>query len=56
MFTLYLFLGIAVIFWDKFPWFTNVNITWKIAFGILLIAYAAFRFIRLIKNQQPDED
>lgn len=53
MLALYLFLGLTVIFWDKFPWFYGVSNLWKIAFGLLLIVYSFFRFIRLM-NQQND--
>jgi hypothetical protein len=51
MLAIYLFLGLAVIFWDKFPWFYGVSKLWKVAFGLLLIVYSFFRFIRLINHQ-----
>lgn len=51
MFALYFFIGVCIIFWDKFPLMQGVNMIWKIAFGVLLIAYSFFRFVRLIKQQ-----
>nr|WP_294897273.1 hypothetical protein [uncultured Pedobacter sp.] len=50
MFALYFFIGVSIIFWDKFPLMYGVDRIWKIAFGILLIAYSFFRFVRLIKQ------
>jgi len=49
MFSLYLVLGVAVIFWKDFP--IEMDLGYRIAFGVLLIGYASFRFIRLLKNQ-----
>jgi uncharacterized membrane protein (DUF485 family) len=54
MFAVYFIIGVSIIFWDKFPLLYGVDRIWKIAFGILLIAYSFFRFIRLI-NQPKDE-
>ncbi|RKD20259.1 hypothetical protein BCY91_01155 [Pelobium manganitolerans] len=54
MFALYFFIGAAIIFWDKFPLMYGVAKGWKIAFGLLLIVYSFFRFVRLI-NQKRDE-
>jgi uncharacterized membrane protein (DUF485 family) len=54
MFAVYLALGFCIIFWDKFPLLYGVAKIWKIAFGVLLIAYSFFRFVRLIKNHQDD--
>ena len=45
---LYFILGLAVIFWKDFPLAMSQN--YRIAFGILLIAYAGFRFSRIIKD------
>lgn len=50
MFALYFFLGVSIIFWDKFPLLYGVERIWKVAFGVLLIAYSFFRFVRLIKQ------
>ena len=49
-FLIYFVLGIAVIFWKDFP--LNLSDTYRISFGILLIVYAFFRFIRLIQNNK----
>ena len=49
-FLTYLFLGLAVIFWKKFP--INLEPIYRVAFGLLLIIYAFFRFIRLIQNNK----
>jgi len=43
-FLVYLFLGLAVIFWKKFPLQMTMNM--RYAFGALLIVYAFYRFIR----------
>ncbi|HYK75611.1 MAG TPA: hypothetical protein VEV16_01410 [Daejeonella sp.] len=48
MFSLYLILGLAVIFWKDFP--IEMAMTYRVAFGVLLIAYSFFRFVRLLKN------
>jgi hypothetical protein len=48
MFSLYLILGIAIIFWKEFP--IQLALGYRIAFGVLLIIYSFFRFIRLLKN------
>ena len=49
-FLIYFVLGVAVIFWKDFP--INLSTTYRIAFGVLLIVYAFFRFIRLIQNNK----
>lgn len=49
-FLIYFILGITVIFWKEFP--LNLSTTYRIAFGVLLIAYAFFRFIRIIQNNK----
>jgi len=46
-------LGAAIVFWDKFP--IDLSRPYKIAFGLLLILYAAFRFSRLLKKQSDEE-
>jgi uncharacterized membrane protein (DUF485 family) len=56
MFVIYFLIGVFIIFWEQFPLLYGVEPMYKIAFGILLIVYSFFRFIRLIKNQQPNED
>lgn len=49
-FLIYFVLGIAVIFWKNFP--IEMAMPYRIAFGVLLIVYAFFRFIRLIQNNK----
>ncbi|AOM76813.1 hypothetical protein BFS30_06325 [Pedobacter steynii] len=51
MFTFYLILGLLLIFWKDIPF--EIQKTYRILFGLLLIAYAAIRFTRLI-NQKND--
>lgn len=51
-FLLYLALGIMIIFWDKLP--LNISRNGRIAFGILLIAYSFFRFVRLIQKSREE--
>jgi uncharacterized membrane protein HdeD (DUF308 family) len=51
-FTCYLIAGLAVIFWDKIlPDYGSK----KTIFGILLIIYGIYRFIRLFKKEDIDE-
>lgn len=50
IFMLYLALGLAVIFWKKFP--INLTMPYRVAFGVLLVVYAFFRFIRLIQKKE----
>ena len=47
-FLVYLFLGLAVIFWKKLP--LNMPNWARLSFGVLLIVYALIRFGRLIKT------
>lgn len=46
MFTMYLVLGVALIFWKNIPF--EIEPTYRILFGLLLIVYAVIRFFRLI--------
>jgi hypothetical protein len=48
-FLLYLFMGLAVIFWKNFP--LELSQTQKIALGVVLIVYAFLRFIRLLQER-----
>ena len=48
MFLLYFALGLLVIFWKNFP--LHLTIGYRIAFGVLLIVYSFFRFIRLLRK------
>ena len=49
-FGVYLVLGILIIFWKQFP--IKLDLQYRIAFGVLLVVYAFFRFVRLIKKNQ----
>lgn len=53
-FLLYLVLGLMVIFWKQLP--LAINQTGRLAFGILLIVYAFFRFVRLIQNYNRQDN
>lgn len=48
MFTLYFILGIIIIFWEEFP--IEMEMGYRIAFGVLLIAYSFIRFVRLLRS------
>ena len=47
-FCLYLVLGLFIIFMNNFP--LNMQPVYRVAFGVLLIAYASFRFFRIIND------
>ncbi|AWG25185.1 hypothetical protein FK004_08025 [Flavobacterium kingsejongi] len=47
-FLLYFVLGMFVIFWKDFP--MDMPQGYRIMFGVLLIVYAFFRFIRLLQK------
>ncbi|MCK8143271.1 hypothetical protein MW871_15380 [Flavobacterium sp. I-SCBP12n] len=49
-FLVYFVLGLFVIFMNNFP--LAMNLTARIAFGIILIAYASFRFFRIINDNK----
>ncbi|WP_316819716.1 hypothetical protein [Pedobacter gandavensis] len=51
MFTFYFVLGLLLIFWADIPF--EIQKTYRILFGVLLIVYAAIRFARLIN---PKDD
>jgi hypothetical protein len=44
VFLCYFFLGLMVIFWNKFPF--NISMNYRIALGVLLIVYSIIRFFR----------
>jgi hypothetical protein len=44
--------GLTVIFWDEILPDYGVK---KIIFGILLIVYGVYRFVRLFKKEDTDE-
>ena len=50
MFAFYLVLGLFIIFWDKFP--MELEKSYRIMFGLLLIVYSFFRFVRLVRTRQ----
>jgi hypothetical protein len=52
-FLVYLGLGLAVIFWERFP--LRMEMPYRIAFGALIVLYAGVRFSRLLKAN-GDED
>ena len=45
-FSVYLVLGILIIFWKNFPF--QIATQYRIAFGVLLIVYSFIRFVRLL--------
>ncbi len=51
-FICYLAAGLTVIFWDEILPDYGIK---KIIFGILLIIYGIYRFIRLFKKEDTDE-
>ncbi|HPJ10173.1 MAG TPA: hypothetical protein PLS51_06050 [Flavobacterium sp.] len=49
-FLIYLFLGLAVIFWKALP--INMPQNYRIAFGLLLIVYSLIRFLRFFNSNK----
>ncbi len=49
-FLIYLTLGLAVLFWKKLP--LKIEPNYKIALGILLIAYGFIRFVRVFNSEK----
>ena len=49
MFGVYFLLGLVIIFWEDFP--IEMDDTYRILFGVVLIVYSFFRFARLWKNR-----
>ncbi|WP_423147555.1 hypothetical protein [Rubrolithibacter danxiaensis] len=47
MFAFYFVLGLFIIFWDSFP--LALSKTYRILFGVLIIVYSFFRFVRLVQ-------
>jgi len=45
MFSFYLILGLLVIFWKGLP--IDISQNYRILFGVVLIVYSFFRFIRI---------
>ncbi|MDO4727680.1 MAG: hypothetical protein Q4B43_01615 [Bacteroidota bacterium] len=48
-FLLYLFMGLAIIFWKDLP--IQMESNYRMLFGVILIVYAFLRFIRLMQNR-----
>ena len=46
-FLVYLTLGLIVIFWKEFP--IEMQSSYRIAFGVILIVYSFLRFLRFFK-------
>jgi uncharacterized membrane protein (DUF485 family) len=49
MFAFYLVLGLIIIFWNNFPVYLDISRNYRILFGVVLIVYSFFRFIRLVQ-------
>ncbi|RDI51173.1 hypothetical protein IQ02_02408 [Flavobacterium glaciei] len=47
-FLLYFVLGLFIIFMKNFP--LEMGQVYRVAFGVILIAYASFRFFRIIND------
>jgi uncharacterized membrane protein (DUF485 family) len=50
MVVFYLVLGLTIIFWNDIP--IALNKDYRTLFGILLIIYSFFRFIRLMQSRR----
>ena len=50
VFLAYFFLGLMVIFWDKFPF--NMQMEYRIALGVVLIVYSIIRFFRVYNSNK----
>jgi len=50
MLSFYIVLGTLLIFWKDIPF--DITPTYRILFGLLLIAYAILRFYRLINKKE----
>jgi hypothetical protein len=49
MFGFYFALGLVIIFWRDFP--LQLDQTLRTLFGVLLVVYSFFRFVRLWQNR-----
>lgn len=49
MFAFYFLLGVAIVFWKDIP--LDISEVYRILFGVLVIVYSFFRFIRLWQNR-----
>ncbi|MBC7566243.1 MAG: hypothetical protein H7223_04685 [Pedobacter sp.] len=52
MFAFYMVLGVGLIVWKDFP--VDIERTYRILLGVLLIVYAAIRFSRILKQKEQD--
>ncbi|RZK14860.1 MAG: hypothetical protein EOO43_15775 [Flavobacterium sp.] len=52
MFAIYIVLGIVLIAWKDFP--IDMERTYRILLGVILIVYAGIRFSRLINQKEED--
>lgn len=50
VFLAYFFLGLMVIFWDKFPF--EMEMQYRIALGVVLIVYSIIRFFRVYNDNK----
>jgi hypothetical protein len=48
VFLCYFFMGVMVIFWDKFP--LDIKMSYRIALGVILIVYSFIRFFRFYNS------
>ncbi|WP_290839646.1 hypothetical protein [Flavobacterium sp.] len=53
-FLVYLFMGLAIIFYDKLP--LGMEYKYRVALGSLLIVYAFIRFVRLLKSENTQDE
>jgi len=53
-FLVYLFLGLMVIFWERFP--LDMAKPYRIALGVVLIVYAVLRFLRIFTSNSDTDD
>jgi hypothetical protein len=50
VFLAYFFLGLMVIFWNKFPF--SMQMEYRIALGVVLIVYSIIRFFRVYNSNK----
>ena len=53
-FLIYLTLGLLIIFWQNIP--LNLTFNQRLLFGVVLVLYAFFRFIRLFNTSTDEHD
>jgi len=52
MFAVYFALGLIIIFWNDFFLYLDIPKNYRILFGIVLIVYSFFRFVRIVQVQK----